>query len=42
MIIDDLDDFLPSQHDRYVEVNPIVGITDADAERIIEILNNNT
>lgn len=39
VIIDDLDDFYPSQHDRYVETNPIVGITETDAERAIELLN---
>ena len=38
MIIDDLDDFSPAQHDRYVETNPIVGITEADAQKAIEIL----
>lgn len=38
VIIDDLDDFYPTQRDRYVETNPIVGITDADAKRAIEIL----
>ena len=40
VIIDDLDDFFPSQHDRYVETNPIVGITEADAVKSIEILNS--
>lgn len=39
VIIDDLNDFYPSQLDRYIEINPIVGITDADAARAIEILN---
>ena len=38
VIIDDLDDFYPSQHYRYVETNPIVGITGADADRAIKIL----
>jgi hypothetical protein len=37
VIIDDLNDFYPSQLDRYIEINPIVGITDADAVRAIEI-----
>ena len=37
VIIDDLDDFLPSQRLRYVEINPIVGITEADAQKAIEI-----
>lgn len=38
VIIDDLDDFFASQHAHYVETNPIVGITDADARKAIEIL----
>ena len=38
VIIDDLDDFFPSQRDCYVEINPIVGITEADAQKAIEIL----
>lgn len=42
VIIDDLDDFYPSQHDRYVETNPIVGISVADAARAIKLLNSNT
>lgn len=40
VIIDDLDDFLPAQHDRYIETNPIVGITEADAQKAIVILNS--
>lgn len=40
VIIDDLDDFFPSQHDRYLETNPIVGITEADAIKAIKILNS--
>ena len=40
VIIDDLDDSSPAQHDRYIETNPIVGITDADAQKAIEILNS--
>ena len=40
VISDDLDDFSPAQHDRYIETNPIVGITDADAQKAIEILNS--
>lgn len=35
-----IDDFSPAQHDRYIETNPIVGITDADAQKAIEILNS--
>lgn len=38
VIIDDLDDFSMAQHDCYVETNPIVGITEADAQKAIEIL----
>ncbi len=40
VIIDDLDDFSPAQHDRYIKTNPIVGITEADAQKAIEILNS--
>lgn len=40
VVIDDLDDFTPAQHDRYIETNPIVGITVADAQKAIEILNS--
>ena len=38
VIIDDLDDFFPAQRDYYVETNPIVGITEADAQKAVEIL----
>ena len=38
VIIDDLNDFSPAQRDHYVETNPIIGITEADAEKAIEIL----
>lgn len=38
VIIDDLDDFFPSQHDRYVETNPIFGITEANVQKAIETL----
>lgn len=38
VIIDDLNDFMPSQYDRYVEVNPVTGITDADTQKAIAIL----
>lgn len=40
VIIDDLDDFYPTQHDRYVETNPIVGISAADVERSVRILES--
>lgn len=42
VIIDDLNDFYTSQLDRYVETNPIVGISEADAARAIELLNSHT
>ena len=38
--LDDLDDFSPAQHDRYIETNPIVGITEANAQEAIEILSS--
>lgn len=38
VIIDDIDDFFVSQHNHYVETNPIVGITEANAKMAIEIL----
>ena len=37
-IIDDVDSFLPEQRPYYVEVSPITGITEEDAERVIKIL----
>lgn len=40
VIIDDLDDFYSWQHDRYIETNPIIGITETDARKAIEIINN--
>lgn len=39
VIIDDVNDFYPMQQDRYVETNSIVGISEADAMRAVEILN---
>lgn len=42
VIIDDLNDFYTSQLDRYVETNPIVGISEADAARAIELLSSHT
>ena len=38
IILDDVDEFSPGQHDRLVEVNPVVGISEADAERGIGLL----
>ena len=40
VIIDDLNDFFPAQHDCFIETNPIVGITETDAQKAIEILNS--
>lgn len=40
VIIDDLNDFYPAQYNRYVETNPIIGITEADAIKSIKILNS--
>lgn len=42
VILDDLDDFYPSQHDRYIETNPIVGISAVDVEKTIMILTRQT
>ena len=41
VIIDDLDDFSPAQRDYYVETNPIVGLTEADVQKAIEIFKKN-
>ena len=38
VIIDDLGDFFPEQLDHFVQTNPIVGITDADALKAIDLL----
>ena len=40
VIIDDLDDFFPAQRDHYVVSNPIVGISRANAQKAIKILQN--
>ncbi|MDE6073744.1 MAG: hypothetical protein K2F80_04015, partial [Muribaculaceae bacterium] len=42
VIIDDLDDFSTAPSDHYIETNPIVGITEADAHKAIEIIQNST
>ena len=39
VILDDLKDVLPEQEDHFIRIDPIVGITEKDAERAIEILN---
>lgn len=40
VIIDDVDEFTSKQHDRVVEVSPVVGITESDARKAIQILNS--
>ena len=37
-ILDDMDDMLPEQQSHFVQIDPRIGITDDDAERIITIL----
>ncbi len=37
-ILDDLPDMLPEQESHFVQTDPRIGITEEDAERIIEIL----
>ena len=39
VILDDLKDVLPEEEDHFIRIDPIVGITEKDAERAIEILN---
>ena len=39
-ILDDMDDMLPEQYAHFVQVDPRIGITEADAEKIIEILTS--
>lgn len=39
VILDDLKDVLPEQEEHFIRINPIVGITEEDAEMAIEILN---
>lgn len=41
VIIDDIDDFLASQHNHYIETNPIIGISKTDVQKAIEILSSN-
>jgi hypothetical protein len=38
-ILDDVNDMLPEQQSHFVQINPVVGITEQDAEEIIAILN---
>ena len=39
-IIDDMDNMLPEQQSHFVHVNPEIGITKKDADRVIIILKN--
>lgn len=39
VIFDDLKDVLPELQDHFVRIDPIVGITEEDVERAIEIMN---
>ena len=39
-ILDDMDDILPKQQQRFVQTDPELGITEADAKTIICILNH--
>lgn len=39
VILDDLKDVLPEQEDHFIRIDPIMGITEKDAEKAIEILN---
>lgn len=39
VILDDLKDVLPEQEDHFIRIDPIVGITEDDAEKAVEILN---
>lgn len=39
VILDDLKDVLPEQEEHFIRIDPIVGITEEDAEMAIEILN---
>ena len=41
VILDDLNEVLPDQESHFIRINPIVGITEEDAERAVEILNIN-
>ena len=39
-ILDDVNDMLPEQQSHIVQINPVVGITEQDAEKVIAILNH--
>ena len=38
-ILDDVNDMRPEQQSHFVQINPVVGITEQDAEEVIAILN---
>lgn len=40
VILDDLKDVLSEQEDHFIRINPVVGITEKDAERAVEILKS--
>ena len=40
VILDDVPDFLPEQMENFIQVDPRVGITEEDAEKAIEVLND--
>ena len=39
VILDDLNEVLPEQESHFIRINPIVGITEKDAEKSLEIIN---
>ena len=39
-ILDDVNDMLPEQQNHFVQINPVVGITEQDSEKVIAILNH--
>ena len=39
VIFDDLKEVLPELQDHFVRIDPIVGITEEDVERAVEIIN---
>ena len=40
VILDDLKDVLSEQEDHFIRINPVVGITEKDVEKAIEVLNS--
>ena len=39
VILDDLNEVLPEQESHFIRINPVVGITESDAEKAVEIIN---